>query len=231
MQAVFQPVIDLEREAICGYELLARIAGPPAAPPPMWFSAAAKHGLEGALEARIVRAGLAAAARLPPDSFLSINVSAGALLSPQMQAVFNLQQRFDAVFFEVKESEVADEGLQAGLAPFRSAGGRLAVDDMGAGFTSLRHITALKPELLKVHRSVTQRIHQEPDNQAIVASLVTLGSRLDARVVPVGVERVEEAEELKRLDVPLAQGFLFGAPKASIEEIEGAFASRRPAAS
>src|SRR5712691_4677316 len=130
---VFQPVVDLRRGIVSGYEVLARFAGPPATTPDMWFAAAARYGLAGRLEAVMVRAGLHARALLPPDCFISINVGPRALRTPEVQAAFRESGGLDAVVIEITEQDSDEDyvGLRAALAPLRDAGATVAVDDAG----------------------------------------------------------------------------------------------------
>lgn len=223
MRPVFLPVVDLERNVLAGFELLVSIVGPPEAPPPVWFSMAAQQGLGGALEARIVRTGLAARAQLPAETFLSINVGAAALVSPQMQSLFGRGQRFDDVVFEVKEGEVGAPGLREALEPFRAAGGRLAIDDLGAGFTVLRTIAELRPEFAKIDRLVTSRVASDPPSAAVAESLITLASRIGATVVAEGIEQREELDAVRRLGIGMAQGFFFGRRHQAIADAQAGF--------
>ena len=217
---IFQPMFDLERDAIWGYEVLAKIQGPLDVPTPVWFEAAAQYGLEGALEARMVRSGLSVAERLPAGEALSVNVTPRALRSPQLRAMLDRQDRFDATVFEVAEVQLGEEDLAPSLESFRAAGGRLAVEGLGAGATALREIVHLRPDLLKLDRSLVSRIDAEPAKQLVADLVVSMATRLGASVAAVGVERREELEALRALGVSLAQGFLFGPRYATLEEAQ-----------
>jgi EAL domain-containing protein (putative c-di-GMP-specific phosphodiesterase class I) len=220
VRPVFQPIVDLEGNAIRGYELLASIRAPFEFPTQTWFAAAAQYGLEGALEARIVRTGLTTAGSLRDDRFLCINVSPRAMLSTQFQGVLRQYERFDSVVLEVSEPNVMEEGLDTSLQPFRSAGGRLAVDSFGAGFTSLRRIVELRPNMLKLDRSAVSGIDRDPTKAVFAELAVGIAERLEADLVAVGVERREELDALRGLGISLAQGFLFGRREESIPDAE-----------
>jgi len=86
---VFQPIVDLRRGVVAGYEALSRFPGPPAAPPDVWFAQAEALGVGAALEARVVRAALAARDRLPDDCFLTVNVSPHLLHSSELLAALS----------------------------------------------------------------------------------------------------------------------------------------------
>ena len=83
---VYLPMVELAKRHASGYELLARFSGGPAAPPAMWFESAAKLGLTAPLERRIMRAGFVTADALPEGAFVSINITAEALVSPRSRS-------------------------------------------------------------------------------------------------------------------------------------------------
>ena len=217
---MFQPVVDLERQGIWGYELLASIQGPLEAATPVWFAAAAEYGLEGALEARIVRSGLSSAAQVPGDQTISINVTPRALRAPQLQAAFRAQERFDAIVLEIDESQLGEEDVPATLEAFRAGGGKLAVDGLAAGPTRLRRLVELRPDVLKLDRSLVAGIDADPSKQLAAEFVVLMGARLQASVVAVGLERQEELEAIRNLGIHLAQGFLFGPRYATLADAQ-----------
>lgn len=140
LQPVFQPIFDLERGLACGFEMLARFDSDRQAAPPEWFTEADACGLGSELEALVVSVGLDARDALPPDCFLTINLSPGALLTDEVQAELFGSRLLDRHVVEVTEREpVADyPELLAVLDRLRVRHGMLAVDDAGAGYASLR---------------------------------------------------------------------------------------------
>lgn len=221
VRPLFQSVVDLGSDSIAGHELLADVQGPEDVPTPAWFSAAVEYGLEGALEARILRTALASRRQLPGGRFISLNVSPRALRSTQVQGIFRQEERFDTVVLELAEGDVGEEGLPASLEPFRSAGGRVAVDSIGAGRMSLRGIVELRPDLLKLDRSLVAGVDGGETQRVVVEVVAALAGRLGAALAAVGVERREEAETLGQLGVSLAQGFLFGRRQPAISDAGG----------
>lgn len=214
VRPVFQPIVDARDGETRGHELLAVIQGPGDVPTASWFSAASEYGLAGALEARIARAGLAAVrAQAAPDCFVAVNVTAQALGSTQFQSLVG--QELDRLVFEVHESEV-DQGLKEVLAPFRAAGVTVAVDSCGARATPLLEIAELRPSLLKLSRRLVAGIERDPALPVAVETITAFAHRIGASVVAVGVERPEELDRLRELDVELVQGFLFGRGEQTI---------------
>jgi EAL domain-containing protein (putative c-di-GMP-specific phosphodiesterase class I) len=218
LNPVYLPIVDLEKRAVRGYELLARFTGGPAAPPALWFQSAAELGLTGPLERRIMRAGFATADSLPDGCFLAINVTAEALVSDQIQQLFRQRERFDDIVLEVAERDTQEPGVAEALTPFRQGGGRLALDDIGAGFSNLRDVLALKPDILKVDRAIVRGLDRDQIRSAIVEGLGHMTGRLGISLLAEGIEKREELAALEQLNVPLGQGYLFGEPSATIAE-------------
>jgi hypothetical protein len=90
----------------------------------------------------------------------------------------------------------------------------LAVDDLGAGHATMRHVTALRPRYLKLDRSLIRSIDRDRAQVALVDALLGFAQRTDALLVAEGVETAAEQEALTRIGVPLAQGFHLGRPAA-----------------
>jgi EAL domain-containing protein (putative c-di-GMP-specific phosphodiesterase class I) len=215
IQPVFLPVVELKERKVRGYELLARFSGGPTAPPAMWFESAAKLGLTAPLERRIMRSGFATADALPEGAFVAVNITAEALLSPQLQQLFSQRERFDNIMLEVSEQDTQQPGVAEALTAFRAGGGRLAVDDIGSGFSNLRDVLLLKPDILKVDRAIIRGLERDSIKRAIVDGLNRMASQLETPLLAEGIERREELAVIEELGVPLGQGYLFGEPSAS----------------
>ncbi|HEX2085385.1 MAG TPA: EAL domain-containing protein [Solirubrobacteraceae bacterium] len=218
----FQPVVDLERGEVCGYEALARFTGWNDLRTGAVFAAAERHGRGGVLEAHMVREVLAAVPHLPANRFVAVNTSPGALLGDEVREAFAEAGRLDRVIVEVTEQTDADlADLAAALAPLRARGALVAVDDAGAGYGSLTRITALRPHFVKIDRGLVANLDAEPAKAAVVETLVELAARIDAWAIAEGVERLEELDTLMTLRVPLAQGFALGHPRPGMAELDG----------
>ena len=215
IQPVFLPVVELSKRAVRGYELLARFSTGPAAPPSMWFESAAKLGLTAPLERRIMRAGFATADALPEGTFVAVNITAEALISTQLQQLFQQRERYDNIMLEISEQDTQAPGVADALKGFRAGGGRLAVDDIGSGFCNLRDVMTLKPDILKVDRAIIRGVERDAIKSAIVEGLNRMALRLGVPLLAEGIEKREELAELERLEVPLGQGYLFGEPSPS----------------
>lgn len=219
---VYQPIVDLARGGLAGYETLARFDAAPTATPDRWFEAAEALGLADELEALVITQALKARDWLPPNCFLSINVGPRSACSEPVRRSWEQGGDLSGVVFEITEQSPVDDyaRLSAALRPARGAGAAVAVDDAGAGFASLRHVTELRPDFVKVDRALVANLDVDPANAAIVEMLGVLAGRLDAWIIAEGVEREAELSRLIELGVPLAQGYGLARPAPAMQALK-----------
>jgi EAL domain-containing protein (putative c-di-GMP-specific phosphodiesterase class I) len=212
---LFQPIVDLSKGSVAGYEALARFDGPVDATPDKWFAAAARAGLGPALESRVVRAALAARESLPANCFLTVNVTPRALTSAPVMDEFLRGGELAGLFVELTEEQAISDpdAMRRDLARLRDRGAMIALDDAGSGYSGLQRLLALGPELMKLDRSLVDGIDEDEAKRACVEMLIVLARRLGAWLLAEGVERTGELRELINLGVPLAQGFLLARPE------------------
>lgn len=210
---VTQPVIDLRSGAVVGREALSRFAGPPHRGPDQWFTEAAEAGLGVELELAAMRAALAQLPLLPDGQFLSVNLSPEYLTRPETLALLATAP-LDRIVVEVTEhAPVRDyPALAVALAPLRSRGLRLAVDDAGAGYASLHHIVRLDPDLIKLDRALTAGIGTDPGGAALVVALLAFARDRGAHLLAEGIETEDQLGLLRSLGVTLGQGYHLGRP-------------------
>lgn len=215
---VFQPIVDLASRTTVGYEALTRFDD--GSSPQDKFAEAAAVDLGPQLELATLDAALAAAAHLPPGLWLNINVSPTLVLAGDMLRA-RLRKETRAVVCEVTEHAAIED-----YAAFRAAVARLgsvemAVDDAGAGFSSLRHILELRPAFVKVDRSLVADINADPVRRALMVGMRHFAGSAGCRLVAEGIETEEELAALIALQVPLGQGYLLG-PPASLTPVKPA---------
>jgi EAL domain-containing protein (putative c-di-GMP-specific phosphodiesterase class I) len=104
------------------------------------------------------------------------------------------------------------DALNRRLAHSRSRGVRVAVDDAGAGFASLRHILRLAPDFIKLDVSLVNGIAGDQSQQALAAGLISFAEKSGATIIAEGIETAEDLEALAALGVVYGQGYLFAAP-------------------
>ena len=217
-----QPIVDLRTGAVHAYEALARFGAGSKGSPLHWFSLADELGERDALERACVRAALELLAGRPRLASLAVNVSAPVLLDRRTLALLAELPDLSGLIIEVTEEALvhSDAALSAAVAPLRERGARLAVDDMGAGYSGLRQVTTVHPSYLKLDRSLIAGIDADPERSALVGALVTYAERVGSLLVAEGIETEGELAVLVELGVPLAQGFFFSRPGAPWPELD-----------
>lgn len=212
LDIVFQPIADLGGRRTIGAEALARFPPPPPRPD-QWFEEAATVGMRTELEIAALRRSLDHLTELPPDVYLSVN------LSPETAVTESCRQALgaappDRLVIEVTEhAPVEDyERLGDALRPLRQRGTRLAVDDAGAGFASLSHILRLGPDIIKLDTTLTRDIDRDNARRALASGLIAFASEIGASIVAEGIETREELDALRALGVGYGQGYYLAKP-------------------
>jgi EAL domain-containing protein (putative c-di-GMP-specific phosphodiesterase class I) len=218
---VFQPIVDLQRGLNAGYEVLARFRGPPHATPDRWFIAAHAMGRGVELEALVIERALSQRRWLPESCFLSINVAPAALLEPRIQSLLRAQPLSHVVFELTEHERVADyDLLMRAIRQVKSMGALVAVDDAGAGYSSLQHILVLRPDFVKLDRALIAGLHYDEAKAALIEMFGGFSSRIDAWLLAEGVEEASELSRLIQLGVPLAQGYFMGKPAPTMRALD-----------
>jgi EAL domain-containing protein (putative c-di-GMP-specific phosphodiesterase class I) len=167
---------------------------------------------------RLCRAtAIRASVDLALSGLLFLNASARAVEDPQWStgeieaqlAHGGLTPRDVVVEITERVAIVSGADFQEALRLFKQRGYRVAVDDMGAGYSSLQSLAAIEPDFLKFDVSLVRDIDRYSIKRSLLESLRNLGEKIHARVIAEGVEREEERDTLLQLGVELAQGFLF----------------------
>jgi EAL domain-containing protein (putative c-di-GMP-specific phosphodiesterase class I) len=214
----YQPIVDLRRGRVVGYEALSRFPSPPPLSPEEWFRSAQVRGKRLQLEERMCRMALEGRDLLPPDTFLTINVSPLFLLSEEWDNLLTDVRDLSRIVLEVTEGErVLDyELFRSRLERVRNAGGHIAVDDTGSGYASLKHVMELRPQFVKLDRFFIGGCEADPAKSALISMIGEAADRMDAWMVAEGVETQPELFELIRHRVPLAQGYYLGRPSPNM---------------
>jgi len=211
----YQPIFDLKDSGVVGVEALARFTAPPDRSTDTWLAEAEAVGRLLELEMACLRTALRDLDRLPEETYLSLNVSPATAIAPELHEVLDGLPA-ERVVLEMTEHARVDDypALKAALAVFRERGFRLAIDDAGAGFASLRHIVLLHPDFIKLDMTLTRDVHVDATRRALVVALVAFGSQIGARVVAEGVETPEQLATLLEAGVHFGQGFYLARPQA-----------------
>jgi EAL domain-containing protein (putative c-di-GMP-specific phosphodiesterase class I)/CheY-like chemotaxis protein len=207
---VYQPIVDLAKGRITGVEALARFD---TGMPLQWFEEAADVGLREELESSALAVALAGLPALPPEAYLSLNLSPSTLLRRDVARLLGAVPLERIVIEMTEHAPVGDyDALNRALEPLRHAGVRVAVDDAGAGFASLRHILLLVPDIIKLDISLTRGIDADRPRRALSCALVAFARETSTTIVAEGIETDAELRTLKEIGVAEGQGFLIARP-------------------
>jgi EAL domain-containing protein (putative c-di-GMP-specific phosphodiesterase class I) len=215
LDIVFQPIVDLDTRMVVGHEALARFAGLPQRGPDAWFDEAHQVGLGVELELRAVQVACERSWILPERTFMAVNVSPVTAERPDLLALLAAAQVQDVVLEVTEHAPVEDyPRFRVAIRRVRELGARLAVDDAGAGFASLRHILELDAELIKLDGSLTHSLDADPRRRSLASALIEFGRESGASVVAEHIESELQLHELRRLGVQYGQGYHLGRPQA-----------------
>jgi EAL domain-containing protein (putative c-di-GMP-specific phosphodiesterase class I)/FixJ family two-component response regulator len=206
-----QPIVRLDDGAIVAVEALARFAT--GIPPDVQFAEAASLGLGLALERGAVSAAIETAASLPPGVALSVNMSGDVLQrEPTLRKIVAGAGR--QMIVELTEHEpVADyDALRTALAGL-GPGVKLAVDDAGSGYSSLKHILALQPAYVKLDIEWVHGIDRDPVRRALVTGMAHFARETGCELIAEGIETPGELAALRELGIQYGQGYLLGRPE------------------
>jgi EAL domain-containing protein (putative c-di-GMP-specific phosphodiesterase class I) len=211
-----QPVVRLETGEVVAVEALTRFAD--GTPPDVVFAEAASLGLSLALQRATLSAAIEAAASLSPEVALSVNLSADVLqhepLLPHIAAGAGRP-----LIVEITEHErIDDYGAVRKALVALGPNVRLAVDDAGSGYASLRHILALQPAFVKLDIEWVHQIDRDPVRRALVSGLAYFASETGCELIAEGIETADELAAIRGLGIKLGQGYLLGRPEAAADE-------------
>jgi len=217
----FQPIFNLVTNQLSGYESLSRFFTQPYKTPDVWFKDADNLGLGEALEILAIQNTLHCMDELAPHAYVTINTSPAHILSGSIN---NVLQNVDCtrIILEVTEhSPILDyQAMRAALEPLRNKGVKLAIDDVGAGFSSFQHILELEADIIKLDISLTENINNDQRKFLLAKALCGFAKAINCTIVAEGIENKEELLTLRQLKVDNVQGYFIGRPAPINEAIE-----------
>jgi EAL domain-containing protein (putative c-di-GMP-specific phosphodiesterase class I)/GGDEF domain-containing protein len=220
----FQPLVAIDRAEIFGFEALTR--GPADSPlhsPLVLFETAAREGRLVELEKLILRRATQRFKALGLPGQLFLNVTADTLLAAREHVsrlagdLEGLGLPTSRVVIELTETRPIEDlaQLDGALSALRAHGFRIALDDLGEGFASLRRWMEMRPDFVKIDRHFIDGIAQEPLKQQFVRSIVEMAATSGCQVVAEGLEQEPDLAVLRRLGLTICQGYLFARPSAT----------------
>lgn len=215
----YQPVVDRAGKAVF-HECLLRLraADGGLVPAGVFIPAVEALGLHCTVDSHVLARVLEELDERPSLT-LSCNVSGLSLAEPGFRA--EVEERIAAapkaasrLILELTETAALpeDDELVAFFERLRAQSVRIALDDFGAGFTSLRNLTTLPLDIVKLDGSLVRGMSENKNGGAIVRSLVDLAAQFGVTLVAEGVEYAAEAEALRRIGVEYLQGYHCGRP-------------------
>lgn len=222
----FQPIISIREKRVIGLEALIRATDPKTGAPisaSRLFGAASQYRQALQLDRLCRQAaieGFARLASLDPELILFVNLDVASLgrSAAESNALIQLTEAFaispERVVIEIIESKIRDaEALKRFIANHRGRGFLIALDDMGAGHSNLERIPSIKPDIIKLDRSLIKDIDREYHKQELFDFFIKLAHRIGVVVVVEGIETEAEALSCLEHGADLVQGFYFAAPR------------------
>ncbi|MDR6553300.1 GGDEF domain-containing protein [Paenibacillus qinlingensis] len=224
ISSVYQPIVSLRDGQVMGYEALTR--GPVDSPfhsPLGLFQYAEQQGELYRLEQLAREKAIQGSILEHKEQLLFINISSHVLEDPGFipGKTLDILEKYGLspsnVVFEITErSSIEDFSLAKKiLAHYRTQGYRIAIDDAGAGYSSLQAIAELQPDFIKIDRSLIEDIHKNKVKAYILETFVTFAQKMNIALIAEGIEQIEELAKLTQMGVHYAQGYLLGKPAIS----------------
>lgn len=211
---VYQPIVHLDTGELAGVEALCRCDD--GTPADTWFDACERTGLASEMDAAVIELVLRDLPKLP-EGYVAVNLSATTLAtgSPRLLDLIGEAARRRQLVLELTEHAAVDDypATTASLTALRRTGVLFAVDDAGAGHSTFRHIVRLVPDIIKLDRSITQRIDGDATRRALVSSMVIFAGEVGAVVVAEGIETREELATVRAAGVTRGQGYGLARPQ------------------
>ena len=213
----FQPMFDLETDAVFAYEALVRPLGGGSALDVLGqINDETRYAFDQACRVKAIEL----AASLGMRSALSINFLPNAVYQPAacLRRTLEAAQRvgfpLDKLIFEVTEAEQSRDPahLRSIFIEYRAHGMITAIDDFGAGHSGLNMLADFQPDIVKLDMALCRNLHTDRVRRAIARSIISLCAELGIQVVCEGIETMAEAVALRDLGVRYVQGFLFARP-------------------
>jgi diguanylate cyclase (GGDEF)-like protein len=222
LHSLFQPIFSLSERRILGYEALSRGPSNSALHSPInLFAVARSAGRLSELELLCRKNACQRFSQLKLEGKLFLNVSPDSLMEPKHQPGRTLQllQTLgippSQVVIELTEQSPTDDFalLDTALHHYRAMGFSIALDDLGAGYSSLRLWSELRPDYVKIDRHFIDGIHQDAVKREFVGSILKMAKASRAQVIAEGIELPEELAVLAEMGVDLIQGYLLCRPQ------------------
>lgn len=222
LTVLFQPIVVLDKQAIFGYEGLIR--GPSESllhRPNVLFAAAAKYGRLVELDFLCRKLIIRQFAKLALSGHLFVNINPITLTDDEFihgRTLMYLQNHKldpDRVVVEITETQPIQDWtvFQHALQHYRGMGFKVALDDLGAGHSSLKLWSELNPDFVKIDRHFIEGVDEDQTKRQFIKSIIEIAKSLGCQTITEGIEHKHEYAALRNLGIDMAQGFYFAPPK------------------
>lgn len=226
---VYQPIVSFADGAVFGYEALTR--GPKNTDfqsPLELFKFAEGEGLLYTLDRLARGKAIEGCAELRKEQRVFINIPAHVIHDPHFtpgRTLKLLKERGLSphnVVFEITERSSIEDFSTAKkiLQHYRSQGYQIAIDDAGAGYSSLQAIAELHPDFIKVDRSLITNIHKDKIKEHMLETFVAFAEKMNIRIIAEGIEQTDELYKLMQMGIHFGQGYLLARPAPRMEAVE-----------
>lgn len=215
-----QPIVKMKNDELFGYESLLRSKDQSFYPSQL-FEIARKTEMHSILDKKAREVAIKTRTNKIPSGIKSfINFLPSTIYNPEhcLKHTFKIVEKYnvnpnDLVFEVVETEKIHDvDHLKTILETYRAHGMKVALDDVGAGYSTLDMLSKLQPDYIKIDRQYIQDCHTNKDNQVFLQNVIHLSKELNIVVLAEGIEQKEEYEYLKNIEVTLAQGYYIGKP-------------------
>jgi EAL domain-containing protein (putative c-di-GMP-specific phosphodiesterase class I) len=215
LMTAFQPIYGLAAQSVVGVEALSRFVSDDGASAELWFAEAAAVGLGANLEFSALGSAAAAAAKLPPHLYVSLNISPSSCIDPRLPELFDhIELPINRIVLELTDGIPDEEYLHfiSAITPLRERGLRIAIDDSQSGAGILSRMLHLRPDFIKLGRNIIGGVDHDASQYALAACMVDFAEQIGSVLVAEGVETPEELRILTELGISAGQGYLLGRP-------------------
>ncbi|HLG20663.1 MAG TPA: EAL domain-containing protein [Bdellovibrionota bacterium] len=225
---LYQPIVRLKDMSIMGYEALSR--GPRNSEieaPIILFTLAEETGLVFELDRLCRKRAIINAKGKPRGRKLFVNTLPNLIYDPDFEMSSFLkfleanEMPIEDIVFEITERNAIEQysHFKQAISYYTEAGITIAIDDVGAGYSSLEAIMEIKPRYVKIDASIVRGVHENQGKKAMLKALHALAKSIDADTVAEGVETAEDFDVLREFEIDYAQGYFFAKPGPPFPEL------------
>jgi EAL domain-containing protein (putative c-di-GMP-specific phosphodiesterase class I) len=218
----YQPIVRAATGSLFGYEALLRSDDPVLPDPGAFLDAAERLGRVYDVGRAVRRKASEPMNRVPHPALLFVNLHAVELMDETLTSPSApLTAIASRVVLEITERASLEsiDDVPSRVARLRELGFRIAIDDLGAGYSGLTSVARLEPEFVKLDMSLVRDVHKSPVKRKLVRSMTALFKDMGVTVVAEGIEVVEERDTLVELGCDLLQGYLLARPGRPFPEV------------